>query len=59
VYVAAGNADFLVIDITDPTNPIVVSELLTGGAYDIFCSGNYAYLSNDLASSRSSISPIR
>jgi hypothetical protein len=45
LYVACSYAGFQVVDITDPTNPVLVGGDTTPGlSYDVKISGDYAYL---------------
>jgi len=43
-----GGVNLAIFDISDPSFPILIGELdnLPGPTYDVFVSGNYAYLSN-------------
>ncbi len=47
LFLASGYDGLVVVDVSSPENPKLVSWLETGGyAYDIFVSGNYAYVAN-------------
>lgn len=49
-YIAGGVSGLLIVDHSDITNPLVVSELdLTGSALSVYVEGNYAYVAADRA----------
>jgi len=47
-YVADNTDGLEIIDISDPTNPVEVGQVVdTGNAYSVFVSGNYAYVADN------------
>jgi hypothetical protein len=47
-YIAGGLPNLTILDVSNPSSPIFVSEFsnIVGWSYDVFVTGNYAYLNN-------------
>jgi hypothetical protein len=46
-YVADGGNGLLIVDVTEPSTPIIVGHLNTeGSAWEVYVSGNYAYVAD-------------
>lgn len=53
-YVADENAGLEIYDITDKTNPVMISQHYDGGiAWDVVVDGSYAYVADDSVDLRS------